>query len=138
MKIHVTLALSEQSRTLELSGRLGWTMAQLVEAGQHGIRTTNSPALRLSAYIHSLSELRVPIETVMENHDGPYPGQHARYALTCDAQVRVLEGGYPKMTQIRHPAPPTAVLRIMRKHGLPEPAARLIALHAYGETALHG
>ncbi|MEP4195688.1 MAG: hypothetical protein ABJL99_08640 [Aliishimia sp.] len=34
-------------------------------------------------------------------------------------------------------APPRAVLRIMRKHGLPEPAARLIALHAYGEAALN-
>ena len=92
MKIHVTLILSEQPRTLELTGRLGWTMAQLVKAGPHGIRTTDSPALRLSAYVHSLRELNIPIETVMESHDGPYPGQHARYVLTCDADVRVLDG----------------------------------------------
>ncbi|GLQ25781.1 hypothetical protein [Sulfitobacter pacificus] len=36
-----------------------------------------------------------------------------------------------------HP-PPNAVRRIMRKHGLSEPAAWSYALHAYGESALHG
>ncbi len=39
----------------------------------------------------------------------------------------------------KHPqTPPSAVRRIMRKHGLPEPSARSYALLAYGEAALHG
>jgi hypothetical protein len=34
------------------------------------------------------------------------------------------------------PAPrPATVRRIMAKHGLPEPSARLLALMAYGEAA---
>jgi hypothetical protein len=33
---------------------------------------------------------------------------------------------------------PASVRRIMRKHGLPEPSARTLALLAYGEAALHG
>lgn len=33
--------------------------------------------------------------------------------------------------------PPSAVQRVMRKHGLPEPTARLIAALAYGEAAMH-
>jgi hypothetical protein len=34
--------------------------------------------------------------------------------------------------------PPSAVRRIMRKHGLSEPAAWSYAFLAYGEAALHG
>lgn len=34
--------------------------------------------------------------------------------------------------------PCEAVRRIMRKHGLPEPSARTLALLAYGEAALNG
>lgn len=34
--------------------------------------------------------------------------------------------------------PSEAVRRIMRKHGLPEPSARTLALLAYGEAALNG
>ena len=90
MKIHVTLNLSERRRTFELKGRLGWTMAQLVDAGQRGVTTIERPALRLAAYVHSLRKLGIPIETEIETHDGPYAVQHARYRLTCDASVRVL------------------------------------------------
>lgn len=39
----------------------------------------------------------------------------------------------------KHPNPlPSAVRRIMRKHGLSEPAARYYAFLAYGENSLHG
>ena len=36
------------------------------------------------------------------------------------------------------PCPSSAVRRIMRKHGLSEPAARSYAFLAYGENSLHG
>lgn len=94
MKISVTLYLSEQSRTFEFQGRLGWTMAQLADAGTHGITSIERPAPRLSAYVHSLRRCGVPIETENEPHEGPYSGTHARYRLSCDARVVVLgEGG---------------------------------------------
>ena len=44
-----------------------------------------------------------------------------------------------KMHHAQRPAPvPASVRRIMRKHGLSEPAAWSYAFLAYGEAALHG
>lgn len=91
MKVKVTL-LSEQPRTFEFKGRLGWMITKLVEAGPRGVTPISHPAPRQSGYVHSLRELGVPIETIMEPHEGSYPGQHARYVLTCDATVQLLDG----------------------------------------------
>jgi len=90
MKIHVTLYLSGQSRTFEFQGRLGWAKAELAGAGAKGVPPSEHPAPRLSAYMHSLRKRGSPIETESETHGGPYPGQHARYRLTCDAMVRLV------------------------------------------------
>ncbi|WP_390915191.1 hypothetical protein [Pseudosulfitobacter sp. SM2401] len=93
MNISVTLFLSGHPRTFKFQGRMGWAMAQLAEAGAHGITTIERPAPRLSAYIHSLRKCGVPIETENEPHEGAYSGTHARYRLSCDAQVTVLGKG---------------------------------------------
>ncbi|WP_281856849.1 winged helix domain-containing protein [Litoreibacter halocynthiae] len=92
MKIQLTL-LSEPTRTFEFQGRLGWTLVQLVEAGPLGVTTIERPAPRWSGYIHDLRKCGIPIETEMEPHKGSYPGQHARYVLTCDAEVKLLDRG---------------------------------------------
>ncbi|WP_386173736.1 hypothetical protein [Sulfitobacter sp. R86518] len=89
MKIRVTL-LSEQPRTFELDGRLGWATTKLVEAGAKGVTPFTHPAPRWSSYVFSLRELGIPIETIMEPHEGNYPGAHARYVLSCSAQVQLL------------------------------------------------
>ncbi len=89
MKIRVTL-LTEQPRTFEIGGRLGWATTKLVEAGAKGVRPITHPAPRWSAYVFSLRELGIPIKTIMEPHEGNYPGAHARYLLSCDAQVQLL------------------------------------------------
>lgn len=91
MKIEVALS-SEQPRTLKLNGRLGWAMAQLVDAGSKGVTPITRPAPRWSGYVFDLRELGIPIETIMEPHEGSYPGQHARYVLTCDASVQLMDG----------------------------------------------
>lgn len=96
MKIEVTLNLSEQSRTFELNGRLGWTAAHLVKAGAQGIQTIDRPALRLSAYVHELRGMGFPIETEMVPHGGDYAGHHARYTLGCDCQLTILGQGDAK------------------------------------------
>lgn len=90
MKIRATLSLSEQSRTFELKGRLGWAMVQLAEAGAKGVTPITRPAPRWSGYVFDLRELGIPIETIMEPHEGNYPGLHARYVLSCDAEVQPL------------------------------------------------
>ena len=89
MKVEVTL-LSEQPRTFQFDGRLGWTIAQLASAGARGVATVECPAPRWSAYVHDLRKRGIQIETEMEPHDGNYPGFHARYRLACDVQVRAL------------------------------------------------
>lgn len=89
MKIQVTL-LSEPSRTFELDGRLGWTMLQLSDSGALGVEAIKRPAPRWSAYIHKLRKMGFQIDTIMETHEGPYPGQHARYRLVCDVQIKAL------------------------------------------------
>ena len=90
MKIQATLNLGEQSRTFELKGRLGWAMAQLVEAGPSGVTPFTCPAPRWSAYIFDLRELGIPVEIHMEQHQGNYPGSHARYVLPFHAEVKAL------------------------------------------------
>lgn len=87
MKIQVTLTLSEQSRSFELDGRLGWAMANLALAGTKGVTPIDHPAPRWSAYVFDLREKGIPIETEMEPHAGAYSGHHARYRLACEAQV---------------------------------------------------
>ncbi len=91
MKVRVTLNLGDQSRTFELKGRLGWVMAELVDAGLQGVTPITRPAPRWSAYIFTLRELGIPIKTHNEPHKGNYPGTHARYVLSCDAKVQILE-----------------------------------------------
>lgn len=91
MKIQVTLTLGEQSRTFELQGRLGWTMAQLAMAGPKGVTTIERPAPRWSGYVHMLRKRGIEIDTEMVPHDGNYPGHHARYRLL--SQVTVAGGG---------------------------------------------
>ncbi|MFG6565944.1 hypothetical protein ACGYLI_17145 [Sulfitobacter sp. 1A13421] len=91
MKIRATLHLSEQSRTLDLNGRLGWAVTQLAEAGPKGVTPITRPAPRWSGYVFDLRELGVPIETIMEPHEGSYPGMHARYVLTCEAEISLLD-----------------------------------------------
>ncbi|MGH1464774.1 MAG: winged helix domain-containing protein [Cognatishimia sp.] len=93
MKIHITLFLSEQTRTFEFQGRLGWAMAQLAMAGAKGVATVERPAPRWSGYVHDLRKRGIQIETEMEEHQGSYPGRHARYRLSCDTRLRVLSKG---------------------------------------------
>jgi len=90
MKIKATLFLGEQSRTLELKGRVGWAMLKLAEAGAKGVTPITQPAPRWSGYVFDLRELGIPIETIMEAHQGNYPGRHARYVLSCGAEVQPL------------------------------------------------
>jgi hypothetical protein len=90
MKIQITLALSEQPRTFELKGRLGWAMLKLVRAGAKGVTPITHPAPRWASYVFDLRGLGIPIETIMEPHEGNYPGYHAVYALSCDAEVHLL------------------------------------------------
>lgn len=81
MQINVTLMGNERPRLFKLSGRVGQTMHHLHSAGKVGITSLEMPALRLSAYVHSLRKMGFEITTEREEHGGDYPGHHAVYRL---------------------------------------------------------
>lgn len=81
MNINATLMGGEQPRSFLLSGRIGQTLLSLHRAGPMGITSLEWPAMRLSAYVHSLRKIGFEITTEREPHGGDYPGHHARYRL---------------------------------------------------------
>ncbi len=68
-----------------VSGRDRWALEQLRRAGARGCTPIHNPAPRWAAYVHSLRELGVEIETITEPHGGEFSGHHARYVLRCCA-----------------------------------------------------
>ena len=74
---------------IRVSGRFDWALDELIKAGPIGIVLMENPAPRWSAYVHGLWSLGVEIDTVMEPHEGLFPGKHGRYVL----QSLVLKGG---------------------------------------------
>ena len=74
---------------IRVLGRFNWALGELIKAGSEGIIPMENPAPRWSAYVHVLRSLGIEIDTVMEPHEGPFPGKHGRYVL----QSLVLKGG---------------------------------------------
>lgn len=73
------------------TGRNAWALIELYRAGKHGVTPVDVPGPRWSAYVHNLRGMGLTIETVHENHGGPFPGSHARYVL--HSEVSIVEGG---------------------------------------------
>src|SRR5688500_17910676 len=69
-------------------GRDGWALLQLIAAGTRGCTPLDTPGPRWSAYVHALRrECGLDIETRHEAHNGPFPGNHARYVLRSDVEI---------------------------------------------------
>lgn len=67
---------------LTVTGRLAWALGNLIEAGGKGCTPLDNPGPRWSAYVHKLRHaFGLDIETIHEQHQGAYPGTHARYVL---------------------------------------------------------
>lgn len=81
---------SAPPRHLALSGREAWALLNLVEAGEAGCTPISSPAPRWSHYVWLLRGDGFAIETIHEEHGGPFSGTHARYVLHDHVK---LEGG---------------------------------------------
>jgi hypothetical protein len=67
-------------------GRVRWMLESLIEAGPKGCTPIDCPGPRFSAYVHSLRQSGVEIETIHEPHGGEFSGHHGRYVLR--SQVR--------------------------------------------------
>jgi len=81
-------------RVYVVTGRVAQTLWQLVRYNESGITAlemSNTWALRLADYVHSLRhDYTLEIQTVMQPHDG---GKHARYFLR--SAVEILELAIP-------------------------------------------
>lgn len=95
-----------EPRRIMLIGREAWAMLELVEAGIRGCTPIDNPAPRWSHYVWLLRGHGIKVETIHEDHGGPFSGSHARYLLH-DAVT--LEGGNLKDWRpqgVRYPAQP--------------------------------
>ena len=80
--------------TIAVCGRVLWALERLAEAGPKGCTPISKPAPRWAAYVHTLRGLGVPIDTFHEEHEGDFPGTHARYVLRAII-IQATEGGKP-------------------------------------------
>lgn len=67
--------------TALMGGRMLWALRALMAAGPNGVTPIERPAPRWSAYVHKLRRMGLVIETIPEEHGGPFPGTHGRYVL---------------------------------------------------------
>ena len=72
---------------LRVKGREAWTLNCLLETEQSGVIPLERPAPRWSAYVHSLRKRGLVIETIDEQHAGPYSGTHGRDVLRTPLKV---------------------------------------------------
>lgn len=92
MKLKAKIETGDTPITLNLRGRLAWTLLELVKAGQKGITSLHNPAPRISHYVMTLRRKGVAIETIMEPHKGPFPGEHGIYKLCSTVTIERVEG----------------------------------------------
>nr|WP_316651406.1 hypothetical protein [uncultured Gellertiella sp.] len=72
-----------------LIGRNAWALLELHRMGRCGCTPITTPGPRWSAYVLNLRNLGLSISTIYENHEGKFPGSHARYVL--NSSVSILE-----------------------------------------------
>ena len=71
----------------QIIGRDAWALKKLVEAGKRGCTPIDQPGPRWSHYVWKLRGLGFVIETIHEDHGGPFAGTHARYVLHSDVTI---------------------------------------------------
>lgn len=68
-------------RIITIKGRNRWALDCMMQAGPKGYAPINHPGPRWSAYVFNLRKAGMNIETIHDSHEGPFPGNHARYVL---------------------------------------------------------
>ena len=68
-------------------GRDAWALDNLIRAGERGCTPITTPGPRWSHYVFKLRRAGVNIETIDEDHGGPFAGSHARYVLRSHIRV---------------------------------------------------
>jgi hypothetical protein len=87
-KLRLIARIEPDSGVHEVVGRDAWALQNLLRAGERGCTPIDTPGPRWSHYVFKLRRAGFIIETVDENHGGPFAGTHARYVLR--SQVTIL------------------------------------------------
>jgi len=80
-KLKVTLRIEPDGLPITVVGRDAWMIKQLLAVGDRGLTSIHNPAPRISHYVFKLRKAGLDIETIDEQHGGPFAGSHARYVL---------------------------------------------------------
>lgn len=87
-KLRVIAKIEPDGGVHEVVGRDAWALLNLLRAGERGCTPITTPGPRWSHYVYKLRKAGFIIETIDENHGGPFAGTHARYVLR--SQVTIL------------------------------------------------
>lgn len=92
-KLAMTARIGSDGLAFIVKGRVAWALGELIKAGPKGCTPIDNPAPRWSGYVHRLRrDCALAIETVDENHGGPFAGRHARYVLRSPVVILDAEG----------------------------------------------
>src|SRR3954453_20174967 len=83
----VELTVRYADRVHVIPGREAFALDALVQRGESGVTSLTWVGPRWSDYIRKLRLRGFDIETVSEQHDGPYAGRHGRYVLRSAVTV---------------------------------------------------
>ncbi|GMB82860.1 hypothetical protein NN6n1_36430 [Shinella zoogloeoides] len=86
-KLTITARILPDGKPMTVIGRDAWALRNLINAGAAGCTPIEHPGPRWSHYVFKLRGFGFLIETVNENHGGPFAGTHARYVLRSEVEI---------------------------------------------------
>lgn len=87
-KLRLIAKIEPDGGVHEVIGRDAWALKNLISAGKRGCTPIDHPGPRWSHYVYKLRGMGFIIETVHEEHGGPFAGTHARYVLHSVVTIR--------------------------------------------------
>lgn len=86
-KLRLIAKIEPDGGVHEVVGRDAWALQNLMTAGKRGCTPIDHPGPRWSHYVFKLRRMGFVIETIHEDHGGPFAGTHARYVLHSDVTI---------------------------------------------------
>lgn len=85
--LSLTVMIKPDGGLVTVVGRDAWALEQLIAAGETGCTPLHNPAPRWSHYIFKLRQAGIVIETIHEEHGGPYSGRYSWRNMTAVAEA---------------------------------------------------
>jgi hypothetical protein len=72
-QISIRVRILPDGKTLTIFGREAWAVRHLIDAGDKGVTTIDTPGPRWSSYVFDLKAMGLDIETRNEKQEAPSP-----------------------------------------------------------------